>query len=123
MPRPLTLALTIALAFTFTAAHAAPIPPDKLAYVGEWEGHGVTLIVTESGSVTLKKAYGGSNTSMSGLFSAFEGNDIKVSVFVTTFTVKIQEAPYQDRGVWLMTVEGAKVLRKSGGVTKPRPKD
>ena len=106
------LVAAFSLLMLASVAHAGPLPPDKQNYIGEWEGHGVSLTITPAGSVKVHKESGGFSKSFEGLFAGFDGNDLKVSVVISSFTVHIQEPPYLDRGVWLMTVEGAKVLRK-----------
>jgi hypothetical protein len=98
---------------------AAPIPEDKRALVGDWEGHGINLTITEGGQITFKKQSGSFSKSISGFFTGFEGNDLKVNAFITTLTIHIQEPPHQDRGVWVMTVEGDKVLKKPSAPAAP----
>jgi len=110
--RPLALC---AVLLTARLAAAAPIPEDKQAYVGEWEGHGVTLSISAGGQVAFEKASGAFSRKLSGFFTGFDGNDLKMNALITTLTIKVQEPPHQDRGVWLMTVEGAQVLKKPAG--------
>ena len=93
-------------------AGAVPVPPDKQAYVGEWTGNGVELSIGADGSVSYKQQAGSFSKSLSGKLIEFVGPSLRVDALIIKGTVTVDEPPHEDRGVWVMTVGGAKVLRK-----------
>ncbi len=108
MPRiPIFLCLLLA-----TPAGAVPVPPDKQAYVGEWSGNGCELSITADGGVSYKQSSGTFSKSLSGQLIELVGPSLRVDALIIKGTITIDEAPHEDRGVWVMTVAGAKVLRK-----------
>ena len=101
---PLALALTL-------AACAQPVPPDKLAYVGEWKGGGMWLLILQSGRVEYERAKGSGKTSVSGPLKKFEGDNFSVGIGLLTTTFVVSKPPYPDAGVWKMVVDGVELTR------------
>lgn len=95
------------------AAPAATV--DKAAYFGTWSGEGVELTFGDDGIVSYKKSSGSASKSVTGRFDSFDGANIKVNVLITTMTLEVQAPPHQEGGDWVMTIEGARVTKKSGG--------
>jgi|GEM_PF-2975072 len=105
------LTLLTLLGLTGVAA-AVPVPADKQAYVGEWTGNGVELSISAGGAVTYKQTNGAYSKSLSGSLIEFVGPSLRIDAFIVKGMVNVEEAPHEDRGVWVMTVGGAKVMRK-----------
>lgn len=102
----------IALLLTLTLiACGQPVPPDKAAYVGEWQGLAMSLLITQDGSVAYRRLEGGVNKSIDAPLKAFEGNDFIVGVgpMKTKFVVSVP--PHAEGDTWQMTVDGV-VLTK-----------
>ena len=49
-----------------------PIPPERIAYVGEWRSPAMSLLITQDGRVKYKRIHGGVTTSVSGPLQKFE---------------------------------------------------
>jgi hypothetical protein len=93
------------------AACAEPIPPDKLAYAGEWRGDNVQLVITLEGSVAYKRRNGNASVSINAPIQRFQGNDFVVGLgpFSTTFVVS--QPPRLVDGQYRMTVDGVELTR------------
>lgn len=94
------------------AGCAKPIPEEKAAYVGEWHGTAMALLITQDGSVAYRRLEGGVNKSIDGPLKAFEGDNFVVGVgpIATAFVVSVP--PHQEGTVWSMTVDGVVLTRK-----------
>ena len=104
--------IALAASCLLLAACAKPLPPDKAAYVGEWDGPTMTLLITPGGSVVYKHAEGNSSTSINAPLKAFVGNDFVVGVGPVNTTFKVSAPPHQDQGQWKMTVDDVELTRK-----------
>ncbi|MFC5460017.1 hypothetical protein [Massilia niabensis] len=88
-----------------------PVPPEKAAYVGEWQEKTMYLLITQDGSVTYKRLKAGSTTSVAGPLKAFNGSDFEVGVGPMATTFVVSKAPYLDGNVWKMVVDGQELTR------------
>lgn len=93
------------------AACSEPIPPEKLAYAGEWRGGNVHLVITLEGSVQYERRDGAANVSVSAPIQRFEGDNFVVGVgpFNTTFVVT--KPPHLVDGQYRMVVDGVELTR------------
>lgn len=93
------------------AACSEPIPPEKLAYAGEWRGGNVHLVITPEGSVQYERRDGAANISVSAPIQRFEGDNFVVGVgpFNTTFVVS--KPPHLVNGQYRMVVDGVELTR------------
>ena len=46
------------------SACSKPVPPEKAAYVGEWQQKNMYLLITQYGQLSYKRVAGNSTTSM-----------------------------------------------------------
>lgn len=94
------------------AACAKPLPPERLAYAGEWSGPGITLHVFPDGNVEYRREEGSTKVSINAPIKAFEGDDFVVGVgrLVTRFDVTVP--PQRGPDGWTMTVDGRVLHRK-----------
>ena len=96
------------------AACAKPVPPEKSAFVGEWQRPEMYLLITQDGSVKYKRIKGGATTSVDGPLQGFEGNDFSVGIGAMSTTFKVSVPPHQLKdGSWRMTVDGLELMRTS----------
>ena len=96
------------------AACSNPLPADRAAYIGEWEGTGMVLEINQGGQVYYKRVGGGSSRSIDMPLVRFEGANFVVGFgpFTTTFVVSVP--PHESNGAWLMTVDGVQLRRHPG---------
>ena len=88
-----------------------PVPPEKAAYVGEWQEKSMYLVITQDGSVNYKRLKGGGTTSVNGPIKAFTGNNFEVGVGPMSTTFVVSKPPYQEGGQWRMVVDGVELTR------------
>lgn len=104
----LTLLTLLAL-----AGCAKPIPPERSAYVGEWEADAMALLITQDGRVAYKRLFGSSGSkSVSGPIQSFEGNNFIVGIGPVKTRFVVSVPPHEVRGEWKMTVDGVELTRR-----------
>lgn len=89
-----------------------PVPPERIAYVGEWGSPAMSLQITRDGSVKYKRIQGGVTTSVSGPLQKFEGDDFYVGVAMLSTRFAVSKAPVQENGAWKMIVDGEQLTRR-----------
>lgn len=89
-----------------------PVPPGKVAYVGEWRSTAMVVLITQDGSVAYQRLEGGVSKSISGPLQGFDGDNFIVGVGPIRSTFVVSMPPHQDRGVWKMTVDGVDLTRE-----------
>ncbi len=94
---------------------AKPIPAEKAAYIGEWSGFAMSLLITQDGSVAYRRLEGGVNKSIDGPLKEFQGNNFVVGVGPASTTFLVSAAPHLDGAVWKMTVDGVELTKKQSG--------
>ena len=89
-----------------------PLPPQRAAYVGEWHGENMLLVIRSDGFVHYERHRGSSNTTVDAPIQRFEGDDFIVGFgpFSTKFVVS--RAPHEENGEWRMTVDGVELVRR-----------
>lgn len=109
MKNPIAV-LLLSIALTL-AGCSEPIPPEKLAYAGEWRGENVQLVITLEGAVQYERRSGASNVSVNAPIQRFEGDNFVVGVgpFNTTFVVS--KPPHLVEGQYRMVVDGVELTR------------
>jgi hypothetical protein len=89
-----------------------PVPPEKAAYVGEWQSASMALVITQDGKVAYKRVKGSSTTSVNGPIQKFEGNNFVVGIPYLTTTFEVSKPPFQQQdGRWKMVVDGVELTR------------
>jgi hypothetical protein len=105
--------LPLLLAFAVLAGCGKPVPPEKAAYVGEWQDKSMYLMITQDGSVSYKRLKNGSTTSIDGPLKEFRGNDFDVGVGAMATTFVVSKPPYQEDEVWKIVVDGQQLTKTS----------
>jgi len=88
-----------------------PVPPEKSAYVGEWQEKTMYLLITQDGSVRYKRLKGGASTSIQGPLKGFEGNNFEVGIGPLTTKFLVGKPPHQDGERWKMVVDGVELIK------------
>jgi hypothetical protein len=109
------IAWAVVSAALLLAACANPVPPEKSAYVGQWNAPGMSLLITQDGSVDYKRVKGGVNTSITAPLKKFEGDNFIVGVGLWTTTFVVSKPPSEAAGRWKMTVDGVELIRAATG--------
>jgi hypothetical protein len=101
-------ALTFFLA-VLLAGCGKPVPPEKSAYVGEWQSPQMAIHITQDGSVAYKRLKAGLTTSINAPLKGFVGNNFTVGVGPMETTFEVSSTPHQADGVWKMTIDGVEL--------------
>jgi hypothetical protein len=109
-------ALVVALLSALLCGCGQPVPPDKLAYVGEWETATMYLLITADGSVRYRRLRAGATTSLDGPLKGFAGDNFDVGVGPLSTTFVVSRPPYQDGDAWKMVVDGVELTRTGDGL-------
>ena len=97
--------------------HSIPVPEEKSAYVGTWEGIGFHLTIRENGGVDYRRVNGNHSKSITGPLKGFSGDDFVVGVLFVTTTFEVQHPPYLEGDDWFMVVDGVELKKVAGPVT------
>ena len=110
LPRLVLIAMMLVLPLS-GCLKPVPIPPEKSAYVGEWQQKSMYLQITQEGEVHYWRSEDGVTSKINAPLKRFNGNDFEVGMgwFSTTFIVS--KPPYQEDGQWKMVVDGVKLTR------------
>ena len=100
-------------AMLLLAACANPVPPEKSAYVGDWNAPGMSLLIMQDGSVAYKRIKGGVTTTINAPLKKFEGDNFVVGIGLWTTTFVVSKPPHEESGRWKMTVDGVELVRTS----------
>jgi hypothetical protein len=87
------------------------VPPDRAAYVGEWQSREMYLSITEDGSVRYKRVSRGVSKSLSAPLRSFEGDNFIVGLPFMSTTFVVSKPPYEEHGRWKMIVDGVMLTR------------
>jgi hypothetical protein len=88
------------------------VPADKADYVGEWTAEGMSLLVTQDGSVVYHRMKKGAKTSIDAPLKGFKGDDFEVGLGPMVTTFKVSSPPHKVGDRWLMTVDGVELSRR-----------
>ena len=106
----LTALLFVAVA---VAGCAKPVPPEKSAYVGEWQSPTMALLITKDGRAVYERAVGpDASKSVEGPIQKFEGDNVVVGVGPVNTTFVVSVPPHEVEGKWKMTVDGVELTRQ-----------
>lgn len=97
------------------AACAKPLPPERLAYAGQWRSTTMSLLITTGGNVNYRRVEGGTSRSVNGPLRSFEGDNFVVGVGPVKATFVVSVPPHEDSGAWKMTVDGVELTRVPPG--------
>ncbi len=101
---PLLFALSL-------SACGKPVPPEKSAYVGEWQEKTMYLLITQDGSVRYKRLKGGMSTSIEGPLKDFVGNNFETGIGPMATTFVVSKPPYRDGKKWKMVVDDVELTK------------
>lgn len=90
-----------------------PVPPEKAAYVGEWQAENMYLLITQDGSIRYERLKGGATTSLNGPLKGFDGDNIQFGIGSMATTFVVSQPPHQVDGQWVMVVDDTTLIKTS----------
>ena len=113
MFRTLALAATFAVCLLPLAAQAdpVPVPAEKLAYVGDWQGKDMRLQLAKDGKVKYKRDRPKRKMDLSLDLQGFEGDNFDVGTSIVRSTFVVSKPPHRVGDKWKMTVDGVELTR------------
>ena len=111
--RAAILAAALGASLLPLAAHAepVPVPADKLAYVGDWQGKDMRIQMAKDGKVKYKRNQPGKQMDLSVDLQGFNGDNFDVGVFLVRSTFVVSKPPHREGDKWKMTVDGVELTR------------
>lgn len=103
--------LTITLLLLVLLACGKPVPPDKTAFVGEWKGQNMRLLITKEGRVKYERVKEGATTSIDAPLQGFEGDNFSVGVGPLATKFIVTTPPHEYGAEWKMVVDGVELSR------------
>jgi len=113
--KPPRLPLLLA-AVLLAACTAKPVPVDHAAYVGEWNGPDMHLLITADGQVEYHRRRDGVDTHLSAPIATFSGSDFSIGVGLFSTNFRVSVPPHEDAGVWKMVVDGVELTRSGTAI-------
>jgi hypothetical protein len=103
----------LAACFLPFAAHAAPVPvpPEKMAYVGDWQGKDMRLKLAKDGKVEYKRDQPNKKLNLNVDLQGFNGDNFDVGVMLVRSTFVVTKPPHREGDKWKMTVDGVELTR------------
>ena len=108
---PVLRAIALAIVLFAVSACGNPVPPEKAAYVGEWQAATMYLLITQDGSVRYKRLKGGVTTSIDGPLKRFSGDNFEAGIGPLATTFVVARPPYQEGARWKMVVDDVELTR------------
>ncbi len=93
-----------------TGCEGQPVPEDKIDFVGNWNGDGISLIIASSGSVSYKKVKGG-KVEVNAPIQEFTDEYFTVGIGPATTKFTVDKPPKLKDGKWYMTIDGNELTR------------
>ena len=106
-----TLVLAASLLPLAAQADPVPVPPEKMAYVGDWQGKDMRIQMAKDGKVKYKRNQPGKQMDLSVDLQGFNGDNFDVGVFLVRSTFVVSKPPHRENGKWKMTVDGVELTR------------
>ena len=106
-------AATVAACLLPLAAQAAPVPvpADKIAYVGDWQGKDMRLQLARDGKVKYKRDRPSKKMDLSLDLQGFNGDNFDVGALMVRSTFVVSKPPHRVGNKWKMTVDGVELTK------------
>jgi hypothetical protein len=114
--RLMVMLILAGFSFLITGCNSIPIPENKRAYIGTWEGVGFHLTITNDGGVDYRRVKGNATKTITGPVKSFKGDDFVVGVLFINTTFEVQHPPYKEGDDWFMVVDGVELKKVAGPI-------
>jgi hypothetical protein len=99
------------LAPTLSFAKPLPVPKEKLAYVGDWQGKKMSLHIAPDGKIDYKRDQPDKQVKLSIELQSFNGDNFDAGALMIHSTFVVSKPPHLEGGKWKMTVDGVELTK------------
>ena len=92
-------------------ADPVPVPADKLAYVGDWQGKDMRIQMGKDGKIKYKRDRPGKKMDLSVDLQGFDGDNFDIGWGFVRSTFVVSKPPHRVGAKWKMTVDGVELTR------------
>jgi hypothetical protein len=96
-------------------AEPKPVPADKAAYVGDWQGKNMRLHIFQNGQIDYNREQPGKHINVNIELVRFDGDNFDAGAnlgFVNaSSTFVVNKPPHKESGKWKMTVDGVELTK------------
>jgi hypothetical protein len=94
-----------------SSAAPMPVPPEKAAYVGDWQGNKMRLHIAQNGKIAYKRDKPDKNVDLNIELQGFNGNNFDAGALFIHSTFVVSKPPYREGGKWKMIVDGVELTK------------
>lgn len=106
-----TALLTACLLPLAACAAPVPVPAEKMAYVGDWQGKDMRLQLAKDGVVKYKRDRPGKKVDLTVDLQGFNGDHFDVGTSLIRSTFVVSKPPHREGGKWKMTVDDVELTK------------
>lgn len=100
-----------AVALCLLASCMAPVPPDKLDYVGMWQGKGMSLAINADGRIGYRTCRSWFCTVIEAESFSFTPTGLRFGFLLLRWNLRVDRPPHRLNGRWTMTIDGVDLVR------------
>ena len=96
-------------------ADPKPVPSDKSAYVGDWQGKGMRLNIHQNGQIDYNREQPGKHINVNIELVRFDGDNFDAGANLgfmnASSTFVVSKPPHKEGGKWKMTVDDVELTK------------
>ncbi|HAV37557.1 MAG TPA: hypothetical protein DCX52_14595 [Massilia sp.] len=92
-------------------ADPVPVPADKQAYVGDWQGKDMRIQMAKDGKIKYKRDRPSKKLDLSVDLQGFNGDNFDIGWGFVRSTFVVSKPPHREGDKWKMTVDGVELTR------------
>jgi hypothetical protein len=95
----------------FSFAAPVPVPPEKAAYVGDWQGKKMRLNIAQNGKIAYKREQPDKQMDLNIELQGFNGNNFDAGALMIHSTFVVSTPPHREGNKWKMVVDGVELTK------------
>jgi hypothetical protein len=103
------------LAPALSFADPKPVPADKAAYVGDWQGKNMRLNIHQNGQIDYNREQPGKHINVNIELVRFDGDNFDAGANLgfmnASSTFVVNKPPHKEGAKWKMTVDGVELTK------------
>jgi hypothetical protein len=106
-------------AVLLAAACATPVPVEREAFIGAWDGPGLLLVITPEGWMYYRRVKPRSSSTYRGPVKDLTDDAIVGSAFFFRVRLPVDTVPYYDGSRWRMVLDGVALVKSDRPAVLP----